>query len=276
MAHWKQNSGVAPQSGIAIEFCVHTTILSHMACIDQYNLFHSASAEMVAKSAEVGQLKADLVWASTRLAGMAEEKAELQSLLILAVANNRRSLLQAEELRKYSSQYSSLADDYNKKLDQLVDTLCNTTQKFEHRLQEDLGNQSLQSVVIEAGELRPLLDEAIMNRNQICHKTINDLSAEKVALERSCEDLRKEVLSCVDQIASKNSELENLKRDLGHSEQQLAQKSVENTQLRDRLRCPLTEENSWKSEMDFLEKTLEATSHQLEAKKAELSVTRCL
>ena len=236
----------------------------------------SASAEMVAKSAEVGQLKADLVWASTRLAGMAEEKAELQSLLILAVANNRRSLLQAEELRKYSSQYSSLADDYNKKLDQLVDTLCNTTQKFEHRLQEDLGNQSLQSVVIEAGELRLLLDEAIMNRNQICHKTINDLSAEKVALERSCEDLRKEVLSCVDQIASKNSELENLKRDLGHSEQQLAQKSVENTQLRDRLRCPLTEENSWKSEMDFLEKTLEATSHQLEAKKAELSVTRCL
>ena len=49
MAHWKQNSGVSPSSGVAIEFGIHMTTLGHMACIDQYNLFHSAGAEMLAR-----------------------------------------------------------------------------------------------------------------------------------------------------------------------------------------------------------------------------------
>ena len=49
VAHWRQNSGVMPTSGIAIEFGVHMTTLGHMACLDQYNLFHSASGEMIAR-----------------------------------------------------------------------------------------------------------------------------------------------------------------------------------------------------------------------------------
>ena len=49
VAHWKQNSGVSPNSGVAIEFGVLMTVLGHMACLDQYNLYHSASAEMIAR-----------------------------------------------------------------------------------------------------------------------------------------------------------------------------------------------------------------------------------
>ena len=49
VAHWKQNSSIAATSGIAIEFGVHMTTLGHMACLDQYNLYHSASAEMIAR-----------------------------------------------------------------------------------------------------------------------------------------------------------------------------------------------------------------------------------
>ena len=49
ISQWKQSSGVAAQSGVAIEFGVHLTTLNHMISFDQYNLYHSASADMIAR-----------------------------------------------------------------------------------------------------------------------------------------------------------------------------------------------------------------------------------
>ena len=48
-AQWKQSSAVSPNSGVAIEFVVQLTTLAHMISFDQYNLYHSAAAEMVSR-----------------------------------------------------------------------------------------------------------------------------------------------------------------------------------------------------------------------------------